>query len=303
MSRLGVRSGLAAGVTAIALFAAAPAAHAAVSLDVTGLKGGKAKVLDKVTVEGQVTPATPGPVNVAINVGQLDERTEQVSANGAGKFSLPITVMACCTYKITAEHNGATGGASFNVVVPKLKRSSKGPLVKLFHNKLIEQGFHVRKGKKFTHLTGLAILAFRKTNGLKRNMGYSPKIFRMLLEGKGAFELRYPDEGPDGKHVEADISRQVMTLAEDGRPTHTFHISSGAGNGTPTGKFEFYLRQPGYNGSHMYYSVYFLGEYATHGYSGVPNYPASHGCLRNPIPFSKFIYDWIDFGDKIWIYR
>jgi lipoprotein-anchoring transpeptidase ErfK/SrfK len=53
----------------------------------------------------------------------------------------------------------------------------------------------------------------------------------------------------------------------------------------------------------MYYSSYFIRGYATHGYSPAPNYPASHGCLRNPIPDSKFIYDWIYVGDTINVYH
>ena len=46
----------------------------------------------------------------------------------------------------------------------------------------------------------------------------------------------------------------------------------------------------------MYYSVYWHGGYAIHGYHSVPPYPASHGCVRNPIPESKFIYNWVTSG-------
>jgi lipoprotein-anchoring transpeptidase ErfK/SrfK len=52
----------------------------------------------------------------------------------------------------------------------------------------------------------------------------------------------------------------------------------------------------------MYYSVYYNRGEATHGYKSVPDYPASHGCLRNPIPDSKSIYNWINLGDDIWVY-
>ena len=51
----------------------------------------------------------------------------------------------------------------------------------------------------------------------------------------------------------------------------------------------------------MYYSVYFHGGYATHGYHSVPTYNASHGCVRNPIPDSIFIYNWIHLGESIWV--
>ena len=52
----------------------------------------------------------------------------------------------------------------------------------------------------------------------------------------------------------------------------------------------------------MVHSVYFIRGYATHGYPSVPTYPASHGCLRTPIPDAKHIYNWIDIGDYFYVY-
>ncbi|MGZ5362281.1 MAG: L,D-transpeptidase, partial [Solirubrobacterales bacterium] len=148
--------------------------------------------------------------------------------------------------------------------------------------------------------TRLATKAFRKTNNMARSEAYRPSIFRALLEGKGAFQPRYDD----GRHVEVDISRQVMSLIEGGEPVHTFHVSTGA-PATPTirGRFSFYMKQAGYNSKRMYYSVYFRGGYATHGYNPVPNYNASHGCVRNPINFSRFIYNWVAIGMPIYVYE
>ena len=122
----------------------------------------------------------------------------------------------------------------------------------------------------------------------------------MLANGKGGFKLKYPGAG---KHVEADLSRQVMVLADNGEVKHTFHISSGTA-ATPTirGHFNFYRKEPGTNNVGMVNSVYFIRGYATHGYPSVPTHPASHGCLRNPIPNSLFIYNWIDIGDDIFVY-
>jgi lipoprotein-anchoring transpeptidase ErfK/SrfK len=34
----------------------------------------------------------------------------------------------------------------------------------------------------------------------------------------------------------------------------------------------------------------------------VPPYPASHGCIRTPIPDARFIYDWIQLGMSIYVY-
>jgi len=53
----------------------------------------------------------------------------------------------------------------------------------------------------------------------------------------------------------------------------------------------------------MVYSSYFIGGYAIHGYADVPNYPASHGCLRVPIPNAIQIYNQIDLGEPIFLYQ
>jgi lipoprotein-anchoring transpeptidase ErfK/SrfK len=151
----------------------------------------------------------------------------------------------------------------------------------------------------FDESTGLAVLAMRKVNDLPRAEDYDPSLFTMLLRGRGALE---PVHDQDGRYVEVDLSRQVMALIEDGKPTDVFHVSTGA-FGTPTGTYSFYEKSPGYNQKGMYYSVYYSGNYATHGYYTVPTYPASHGCVRNPEVYSVFIYNWISLGDPIYIYE
>jgi lipoprotein-anchoring transpeptidase ErfK/SrfK len=145
------------------------------------------------------------------------------------------------------------------------------------------------------------VLAFRKVNGFSRNTTAGRSVFRRLARGGGGFKLRYPKAG---KHVEFDWSRQVLVLARGSRPQMIVHTSSGAPS-TPTvmGKYRFYRRVPGYNAKRMYYSIFFVGGYAIHGYDPVPNYPASHGCLRIPIPTAKRVYGWVSLGDPIYTYR
>ena len=69
------------------------------------------------------------------------------------------------------------------------------------------------------------------------------------------------------------------------------------------GKFTFYSKTPGFNSHGMYYSNYFVGGYAIHGYADVPPYAASHGCIRIPIPSAKAVYAWVDLGDTIYVYH
>jgi lipoprotein-anchoring transpeptidase ErfK/SrfK len=69
------------------------------------------------------------------------------------------------------------------------------------------------------------------------------------------------------------------------------------------GTYRFYLKTPGTNAKGMVHSSYFIRGYAIHGYASVPAYPASHGCLRVPIPNAAQIYSWVDIGDPIYLYE
>src|SRR4029078_12052736 len=116
-------------------------------------------------------------------------------------------------------------------------------------------------------------------------------VFQKVARGGGGFHRRYPSAG---KHVEFDWSRQVLVLARGATPQKILHASSGKPT-TPTafGKFHFYSKTPGYNSHGMYFSNYFIGGYAIHGYAGVPNYPASPCFIRIPIPGAIALYQLI----------
>ena len=60
-----------------------------------------------------------------------------------------------------------------------------------------------------------------------------------------------------------------------------------------------YSKTPGTNAKGMVHSNYFIRGYAIHGYASVPTYPASHGCVRVPIPDAMSIYNWVRLGDRI----
>jgi hypothetical protein len=95
----------------------------------------------------------------------------------------------------------------------------------------------------------------------------------------------------------------VLALIENGKVLRAYTTSSGA-SVTPTvlGNFRFYMKTIGTNEKGMVDSSYFIRGYAIHGYASVPTYPASHGCLRVPIPDAYAIYSWINIGDQIDVY-
>lgn len=287
-------------VFAVAAFALPAAANAATGPPTLQLNGPKRPgLLDKVTAAGTLPGAIAGDtVTLTVEASGRTLAKKQLDAS-SGKFSFPFVIEACCNYQVTATSGGQSSGAQrFTVRVPK--HLSKGPIARLYNESLVRQGYYIGHMSSHPGLgTRLATLAFRKVNHMARNMSYRPLIFRKLLMGRGGFEPRFHD----AHHVEVDISHQAMALVDGNDVVATFAVSTGA-SGTPTvrGNFHFYMKQPGYNAKRMYYSVYFIGGYATHGYNPVPTYNASHGCVRNPIPFSVYIYNWIRIGDPMHVY-
>jgi peptidoglycan hydrolase-like protein with peptidoglycan-binding domain len=176
--------------------------------------------------------------------------------------------------------------------------------VLLLQRELLQLGYATPVTGYYDDATARAVFAFRKVNGLGWDGYASGEVYAKLLRGQGAYQLRYPTAGTKGKHVEFDWSRQVLVLAKGGKPYRTYHASSGKPS-TPTvfGSFHFYRKSPGTNSHGMVYSSYFIGGYAIHGYADVPNYPASHGCLRVPIPNAIQIYNQIDLGEPIFVYE
>lgn len=300
--RGGILIALAALAAALALPAAsASAATGPPTLDLNGPKS--PGLLDKVTATGTLPGAIAGDqVTVTVQASGNTVDRKQLGVGADGKFSFPFVIDACCNYVVTATSGGQSSPAQrFTVRVPK--HLGKGAITHLYNQSLVDAGYYTggHVSGKFNHGSQLATLAFRKVNNMARNYQYKPVIFQKLLMGKGAFQPRYHT----GHHVEVDISRQVMALVDGDKVVATFHVSTGKPS-TPTvrGTYHFYRKDPGYNSEGMYYSVYFIRGYATHGYNPVPMHEAaSHGCVRNPIPFSQYIYNWINLGDAIHIYE
>ena len=97
-------------------------------------------------------------------------------------------------------------------------------------------------------------------------------------------------------------TRQVLFEVRRGKVVRVIHVSTGATGNTPLGRWHIYLKTPGLNGSGMYYSNYFVGAFAIHGYHSVPAWPASHGCVRIPMWQAPGVYARWPLGSTVYIY-
>ncbi len=277
-----------------------------------GLATSKARYFapsQQVVLRGRVKPAVPGEVLTLYTVrGKKATKQIRRKVGKGGRFEFKFKVGNPGGLRLVVNHDASAAQGAFrakprriSVVNWQAGAGQKGVKVLLLQRALLHEGFATPVTGYYDDATARGVLAFRKTNGLGRD-GYATKqVFAMLARGKGAFRLRYPKSG---KHVEFDWSRQVLVLANGAKPYRTYHTSSGT-PATPTvfGTFKFYLQTPGINSKGMVYSSYFIRGYAIHGYASVPTYPASHGCLRVPIPNAVQIFNWIDIGNTIHSYQ
>jgi hypothetical protein len=309
------------GVSALALGAAPAVAQEPAPVPVAGvakykLHGGLATSKmryyapqQEVVVRGRVTPAVPGEVLTLYAIrGKKASKTVRRKVKAGGRFEFRFKVGGPGRLRLVVKHAASAAQVAFRgpdrglmVVDWRAGAGERGVKVLLLQRALLEQGFATSVTGYYDDGTARAVLAFRKTNELGWDGYATTEVFAKLLRHQGAYQLRYPKAG---KHVEFDWSRQVLVLAKGAKPYRTYHTSSGAPV-TPTvfGTYRFYLKTPGTNAKGMVHSAYFIRGYAIHGYASVPNYPASHGCLRVPIPNAASIFNWIDIGDQIFLYQ
>jgi len=266
----------------------------------------------EVVVRGVVKPYVRGQVLTLYAIrGKRASKQVRREVGRRGRYEFRFKVGNEGPVRLVVKHRRTdeqeafrTRSDTIQVVDWEAGAGARGLKVLLLQRGLLKLGFATPVTGYFDGLTANAVNTFRKTNGMGRD-GYAMKsVYAKVFRREGAYKLRYPDSGTNGKHVEFDWSRQVLVLAQRGRPYRVYHTSSGAPV-TPTvfGSYRFYRQDVGTNSKGMVHSSYFIGGYAIHGYASVPNYPASHGCLRVPIPNAWSIFSWIDIGDPIHTYR
>ncbi len=231
----------------------------------------------------------------------------QPGASGGGAIRLSYTPNRTGPLSIRVTHDASAALGPFvarartvDVLPRRVTPRSGGASIRALQRRLRRLGYVTGSAGRFDARTARAVLAFRKVTGMARTTSASTEVMRALASGRGRFAIRFPRHG---RHIEADLSRQVIALIEGGRVRRIYPTSSGAPS-TPTilGSFKVYSKTPGTNAKGMVHSAYFIRGYATHGYASVPIYPASHGCLRLPIPDAKPVFNWIKIGTPVDVY-
>ncbi|MGW2152374.1 L,D-transpeptidase family protein [Nonomuraea sp. NPDC001699] len=204
---------------------------------------------------------------------------------------------------------GTTGPGTEVVLRP----GDRGETVRRLQERLHRNGYYYgRINGVYDEQTKFGVWALQKHRHLRPQGAVGPEVWR-------AFDrpVRMKPLVPNGEadRVEINLRYQLLVVYRHRRPALVSHVSTGArvsycenghcGNAiTPTGDFHVTSRAPGWTEGPlgtMYDSLYFVGGIAMHGSSKVPLRPASHGCVRLPLPTSKRLFDMVKIGEPVYV--
>ncbi|NES27552.1 L,D-transpeptidase family protein [Micromonospora terminaliae] len=187
---------------------------------------------------------------------------------------------------------------------PLLRQGSRGTAVTTLQQRLTALRYDVGGVDGiFGPSTHHAVVAFQKVNGLVRDGIVGPRTWAALDRPV----VPKPKYTHAGYSVEANLTRQVLYLAKGGTVVRILDASSGkASTPTPTGNWTMQRRIDGWRQSDLgllWRPNYFYRGYAVHGATSVPAYPASHGCVRVPVPAMNRLWSTIGVGTPVHVYR
>jgi hypothetical protein len=226
------------------------------------------------------------------------------AAAGVWRFKVRLAAPGAGVVRIVLKPVAPTNGVDFTLhksfvaLSPKASPGATGPFVALLQQRLAALHLYIPLTGVYDQGTELALNAYHRLLGEgEGHTQVDATTITDLLDGRGRFHVRYPGQG---QHAEGDLSDQVLAFIDGGKVHWLFPISSGKPS-TPTilGNFQVYYKEPEYTADGMYFSSFFHGGYAIHGYNPAPDYPASHGCMRLPMVDAVPAFNWMAVGDWV----
>jgi hypothetical protein len=272
------------------------------------LTSGAVRVFDDVTVRGTFKPVREG-LRVTVELQHRGDvvSTKRVAMDANGRFKATFVVPQAGSYRARAVLDapdllpGRAATAPSVTPLPDLASGAHGIYVSLLERRLVQLHYRLTGvDDVFDHRTADAVMAFRKVQGMARIQTVDAATWRALGEPK----TFVPRDRSDGFHIEVDQTRQVLVTVRDGRAENIIHVSTGKPS-TPTrdGSFHIFSKLAGYSPKRLYYPSFFDGERAIHGWTDVPTYAASHGCVRIPYWVTLWMFDQDPIGTPVRIYH
>lgn len=268
------------------------------------------------TASPATSPVSVGPVETEPPATTIDSTTtEAPTTTIEPTTTVPATTTTTIPVNIIAVPKSPAP-------IPEIGGRS-GSDTAIVQARLTELGFWLSGADgQFGLTTKQAIMAFQKYVGL-------PATGK--VDDWTAFMLTDTSEKPHGQSntgtlVEIDKTKQLLFIVVDGRTQWIFNTSTGNGEPyeeedkntpgevitgvamTPEGLFKTTRERPDgwWEGDlgQIYRPKYFQGGIAVHGSSSVPNYPASHGCVRLTTQAMDFVWDSgvVPLGTTVWVH-
>jgi lipoprotein-anchoring transpeptidase ErfK/SrfK len=255
---------------------------------------------NRLTLRGKLRPASAGSLTLKVGVRRWHVR---VRAHGRYIAVLPTDRPGRHRARLVATPRAGfrkvVARARYNIRSPYLAAGSAGTAVLALERRLSALR-HVLRGapdRYYASDTYEAVLAFQKVHSMARTGRVTRDVWAVLARAE------IPKaQVAKGDHVEVSKTRQVLYEVRHGKVVRIVHVSTGATGNTPVGRWHVYGKVPGLNSHGMYYSLFFTGAFAIHGYASVPPYPASHGCVRTPMWFAPGFYNRWAVGAAVYIF-
>ena len=272
------------------------------------LSSGAVRLFDDVKVRGMFKPVREGQA-VTVELQHRGEvvGTKHATMDGRGRFTTTFFVPQAGSYRVRATLDtsdllrGRAATPPSLTVQPDLALGAHGVFVELLERRLVQLHYHlVGVDDVFDYRTADAVMAFHKVQGMARTQTVDAATWRAL----GSPRPFVPRNRSDGVHIEVDQTRQVLAIVRDGEVENIIHVSTGKPS-TPTrdGTFHVFSKLAGYSPKQLYYPSFFDGERAIHGWTDVPNYAASHGCVRIPYWVALWMFDQDPVGTPVIVYH
>jgi peptidoglycan hydrolase-like protein with peptidoglycan-binding domain len=183
---------------------------------------------------------------------------------------------------------------------PTLRQGSHGTAVRSLQRRLSYLGYWCGAvDGVFGGMTRSAVIALQKVARIARDGICGPVTWSKVRAG-----VRPAARTHSGHIIEVHRDRQVLLVVDSGRVRTILAASTGSENPyysqgrwwsarTTPGRYRVYLQRNRWDSGplgSLYRPMYFNGGIAVHGYTSVPTYPASHGCVRVSIAAMNLLW-------------
>ncbi|MGO8905837.1 MAG: L,D-transpeptidase family protein [Solirubrobacteraceae bacterium] len=184
---------------------------------------------------------------------------------------------------------------------PVLQLGSRGSAVRALQSALARLTYlpYGASDGVFGTRTWHAVVAFQGWSGLAPDGVAGPRTQAALVHA------HRPTPWSTAEGFEVHIAQQVLLLVRGGRVRRAIHVSTGMpGWPTPVGHFDILARDPlSWSAPFQVWmplAQYFYDGYAMHEFADVPDYPASHGCVRVPEAEAQTVWSFGQIGMRVW---